>query len=176
MAMQPRISATFLADLDTVCPKADDCKLPLTFAKDLEDAYAHARAFLLQQPVISVAYLTSLAENLKTWRSHHQRLLQQYLARLPCDDPLFGPVSLFGTMDYGRLETAHTRSLAWMLDKREHGFGSRLLEALLRYLLKGRRIGHIYVDDVKSEYPVNCRPAAMRPAGLMSSPRAAGRK
>jgi hypothetical protein len=37
MAMQPRISAAFLADLDVVCPKADDGKLPLNFEKDLED-------------------------------------------------------------------------------------------------------------------------------------------
>ena len=36
MAMQPQISAAFLADLDTVCPKADDSKFPFTFLKDLE--------------------------------------------------------------------------------------------------------------------------------------------
>ena len=115
MAMQPRISAAFLADLDIVCPKADDGKLPLTFVKDLEDAYAHALAYSLQQPVISVADLNSLAEDLNTWRSDHQRLLRRYLAQLPSDDPLLGQVSLFRTMDYGRLETAHTRALEWML-------------------------------------------------------------
>ncbi len=159
MALHTRISAAFLADLDVVCPKAYDGKLPLTFLKDLESAYAHARAFSLQQAVISVANLTSLAEDLKTWRSHHQRLLQQYLAQLPSDDPLLGPVSLFGTMDYGRLETAHTRTLAWMLDNREHGFGTQLLEALLRYLLKGRQIRLTHVDQVKSEYLVDYGPA-----------------
>jgi len=158
MAMQPRISAAFLADLDLVCPKADDGKL-LTFVKDLEGAYAHAQTFSLQQPDISVAELTSIAEVLKKWRSDHQRHLQQELAKLPCDDPLRGSVSLFGTMDYGRLETAHTRALAWMLDKREHGFGIQLLEALLRHLLKGRRIRLIHVDQVESEYPVDYGPA-----------------
>jgi hypothetical protein len=158
MAMQPRISAAFLADLDIVCPKPDDGKLPLTFEKDLEDAYAHALAFSLQQPVISVADLTSLAENLKTWRSHHQRLLQQYLARLPFDDPLLGQISLFRTMDYGRLETAHTRALEWMLGDHEHGFGNQLLEALLRHLLKGRRIRLTHVDQVESEYLVDYGP------------------
>ena len=45
MAMQPRISAAFLADLDIVCLKADDGELPLTFVKDLENAYAHAGPF-----------------------------------------------------------------------------------------------------------------------------------
>src|SRR3972149_3647246 len=155
MAMQPQFSATFLADLHIVCPKADDGKLPLSFVNDLEDAYAHARAFSLQQPVISVADLTSLAEDLKAWRSYHQRLLQQRLAKLPCDDPLLGQVSLFRTMDYGRLETAHTRTLAWLLGDGEHGFGNRLLEALLRHLRKGRQIHHIQVDQVGSEYLVD---------------------
>jgi len=157
--MQPQFSATFLADLHIVCPKADDGKLPLSFVNDLEDAYAHARAFSLQQPVISVADLTSLAEDLSTWRSHHQRLLQQCLAKIPCDDPLLGQVSLFRTMDYGRLETAHTRTLAWLLGDGEHGFGNRLLEALLRHLRKGRQIHHIQVDQVESEYLVDCGPA-----------------
>lgn len=159
MATQPRFSATFLADLDIVCPKADDGKLPLTFVKDLEGAYAHAQAFSPQQPVISVADLTSLAEDLKMWRSHHQRLLQQYLAQLPSDDPLRGLVSLFRTMDYGRLETAHTRALAWMFDDQEHGFGNQLLEALLRHLLKDRQIRLTHVDQVESEYPVDYGPA-----------------
>src|SRR3989442_10285006 len=148
MVMQPRISAAFLADLDIVCPKADDGKLPLNFARDLEDAYADALAYLLQQPAISVADLASMAEDLNTWRSDYQRLLRQYLARLPCDDPLLGQVSLFATMDYGRLETAHTRALAWMLDNQEHGFGNQLLEALLRHLLKDRQIRLTHVEQV----------------------------
>lgn len=159
MAMQPRISATFLADLDIVCPKADEGKLPLNFVKDLEGAYAHAQAYSLQQPVISLADLTSMEKDLKTWRCHHQRLLQQYRAKLSSDDPLLGQVSLFGTMDYGRLETAHTRTLAWLFSKREHGFDNQLLEALLRHLLKGRRIRLTQVDQVESEYPVDCGPA-----------------
>ena len=158
MAMQHPLSATFLADLDTVCPKADGAKLPSTFVKDLNDAYAHARTSSLQQSAISVADLTSLAEGLETWRSYHQRLLQQFLGQLPRDDPLLGSVSLFGTMDFGRLETVHTRTLAWMLGKREHGFGSQLLEALLRHLKKGRQIRLTHVDHVESEYPVNCGP------------------
>jgi hypothetical protein len=159
MVMQPRISAAFLADLDIVSPKADDGKLPLNFARDLEDAYADALAYLRQQPAISVADLTSLAEDLNTWRSDYQRLLRQYLAQLPLDDPLLGQVSLFATMDYGRLETAHTRALAWMLDNQEHGFGNHLLEALLRHLLKGRQIRLTHVEQVESEYPVDYGPA-----------------
>ncbi len=160
--MQPRISAAFLADLDIVCPKADDGKWPLTFVKDLEGAYAHALGSLPQQPDISVAELTSLAEALNKWRSDYQQLLKQDLDQLRYDDPndpLLGPVSLFGTMDCGRLETAHTRTLAWMLGDREHGFGSRLLAALLRHLLKGRPICLTQVDQVENEYPVDYGPA-----------------
>lgn len=153
--MQPQISAAFLADLDIVCPKADDGKLPVTFEKDLEGAYAHAQAYSQQQPVISVADLTSLAVDLKKWRHDYQQLLQKYLAKLPSDDPLLGQVSLFGTMDYGRLETAHTRTLAWLLDNRKHGFGSQLLEALLSHLLNGRQIRLTQVDQVVSEYSVD---------------------
>jgi hypothetical protein len=160
MARQPQVSADFLADLDVVCPKGDDGSLPLTFLKDLEIAYAHARVLSLQEPIISVADLTSLAEDLKAWRSYHQQLLQQYLAQLPCDDPLRSPVSLFGTMDYGRLETAHTRALAWLLNDREHGFGFQLLESLLLYLVEGRQIGLTHVDKVESEYPVYCGPGS----------------
>ncbi len=159
MAIQPRISAAFLADLDIICPEADDGKLPLAFLKDLEGAYAHARAFFQQQPVVSVADLTSLANDLSKWRSHHQRLLKQYLDQLHSEDPLRGQVSLFGTMDFGRLETAHTRTLAWMLGDREHGFGNQLLEALLRHLRKDRRICRTHVDQVESEHAVDCGPA-----------------
>jgi hypothetical protein len=35
-------------------------------------------------------------------------------------------------MDFGRLEAAHTRALAWLLDpKKEHGFGNSLVNSLL---------------------------------------------
>ncbi|MFM9967473.1 MAG: PD-(D/E)XK nuclease family protein [Burkholderiales bacterium] len=151
MAMQTQISAAFLADLDIVCPKADVGGLPLAFLKDVD---AYPRASSRRQSVISMADLNSLAEDLSTWRRDYQQLLQKYLAMLPSDDPLRGQVSLFGAMDYGRLETAHTRTLAWLLDKKEHGFDYQLLEALLRYLLNGRQIHLTQVDQVVSEYSV----------------------
>ena len=158
--MQPKLSAKFLADLDLVYPGTDNVSLPVLFFKDLETVYPHAQAASLQQSTISAADLTSLAEDLKKWRSQYQLLLQGYLAQLPSDDPLLSPVSLFGTMDYGRLETAHTRALAWLLGKREHGFGFKLVEALLRRLLEGRRIRVTRVDKLESEYLVNCGPAS----------------
>ena len=63
-------------------------------------------------------------------------------------------------MGYGRLETAHTRTMAWLLGEEEHGFGSRLLEALLSLLLDGRKIHLTHVSKVESERPVRCGPAS----------------
>jgi len=159
MARQPQDFANFLADLDRVCPQGDNGSLPLTFVTDLDIAYADARVLALHAPIISVADLTSLAEDLKVLRSDYQQRLQEYLAQLPGDDPLCSPVSLFGTMDYGRLETAHTRTLAWLLNDREHGFGFQLLKSLLLSLVEGRQIVLTHVDKVESEYLVYCGPA-----------------
>jgi hypothetical protein len=59
-------------------------------------------------------------------------------------------------MDYGRLETAHTRTLAWLLDPRkEHGFGSRLLEVLLANLFKPCRSPVCQTERVESNYPID---------------------
>ena len=142
MVVQPKLLATFLSDLDVVCPKPNDLSLSVSFVTDLEAAYKHALASTPQVPVISVADLATLGEQLETWRTTQLRQLKSLLEKLPEDDPLRSPVSLFGTMDYGRLETAHTRALAWLLGKgkREHGFDFQLLEALLRHLLNGRQI------------------------------------
>jgi hypothetical protein len=111
MAAQFGFSDCFLADLEIAYPKDADSKLPITFVDDLNNAYAYA---LPNQPVISLVDLENLAEALGTWRMSQRQLLQEYRNQLPEDDPLASPISLFGTMDYGRLETAHTRALAWL--------------------------------------------------------------
>jgi len=64
-------------------------------------------------------------------------------------------------MDFGRLETALTRALAWLLDKEEHGFGSSLLDALLRHLLDGRAIHLTEVEKAASEYLIQCGPSSL---------------
>jgi hypothetical protein len=155
MTQSPQISAEFLADLDAICPKVSIWNPPSAFLEDLETAYVHARTFSLPVPAVSGADLALLERDLTTWRRYYERLLHQHLAQLPGDDPLLSPVSLFATMDYGRLETAHTRALAWLLDDREHGFGFRLLEALLLHLLEGRQIRRTHVERVESEYVVD---------------------
>ena len=121
----------------------------------METAYTHALAATTHVLVISAADLATLGVELETWLTSRLCLLKEHLEKLPSDDPLGSPVSLFGTMDYGRLETAHTRALAWLLGKgeREHGFGFQLLEALLRHLLHGREIflsGEIKVEGEHS--------------------------
>ncbi|WP_295390102.1 PD-(D/E)XK nuclease family protein [uncultured Thiodictyon sp.] len=51
------------------------------------------------------------------------------------DNPCFGHVSLFGSMDLGRWETAHTNFLAWLFDPNQpHGFGSSIIAAVLNGL------------------------------------------
>ena len=76
---------------------------------------------------------------------------------LPEDDPLCCPISLFGVMQHGRLETAHTQVLAWLLDpKKEHGFGDGLLRSLLSVLVGGAGLDPsvlIRVEATHAEFP-----------------------
>ena len=78
-------------------------------------------------PVASDDSLLFLAARFDKWRSVTKEFIRTRRAKLSDDDPLKCPISLFRTMDFGRLETAHTRTLAWLLDpKGEHGFGGIL--------------------------------------------------
>ena len=147
----PPVSADFLADLELVYPTRTTA-LADTFLADLDAVYTDARTSDRHLREVAVADLVSLGEALTAWREHNRLLLANYLARLPADDPLLNPVSLFGTLDYGRLETAHTRALAWLLGDREHGFGFRLLEALLSHL--GFGVGTVHAGRVESEVPI----------------------
>jgi hypothetical protein len=112
----------------------------LTFALE-NDSYEDA----------SLEDLRVLEKTLKTWSSECDRALKKQLRSLEKDDPVKCPVSLFGTMDCGRLEIAHTRTLAWLLNPRgEHGFGSRMIESLVHHLHKGKR-PQFRVETVKAE-------------------------
>jgi hypothetical protein len=109
-------------------------------------------------PVASDVNLFSLAERFHEWRRLTKEFVRTERAKLSDDDPLLCPVSLFRTMDYGRLETAHTRTLAWMLDPRkhdEHGFGSTLLVALLRRLAGRDQFDRLHVERVECEFPLH---------------------
>ena len=100
--------------------------------------------------------LLFLAKRFEGWRQRTRLALRDALVALPADDPLCCPISLFRTMEYGRLETAHTRSLAWLLDpKSEHGFRDRLLAALLLRLSNREHVEGLSVDLVKTEHHVH---------------------
>src|SRR5437016_4569566 len=126
--MSASLSPTFLADLAQVYATLRPQALSTEFLSDL--ARVHATL-----PVASDSNLLFLANRFHDWRKATQERVRVRLVELSDDDPLRCPISLFRTMDYGRLETAHTRTLAWLLDpEREHGFGQILIAALLRRL------------------------------------------
>ena len=80
-------------------------------------------------------FLPNLAQRFTEWRADVEKQIEDYLKRLHIDDPLKCAISLFGTMDCGRLERAHTKVLAWLLDpNKEHMFEGALLRRLLRFL------------------------------------------
>lgn len=102
--------------------------------------------------------LSKLGHQLDAWREQTVHRLTELFSGIPADDPLRCPVSLFGAMDYGRLETAHTRAFAWMLDPRkEHGFGCELAKALLLlpHFHGPGFTDKISVDDVWAEYQID---------------------
>ncbi len=158
------ISSAFLNDLNQVAAEIENPSLDPRFLQDLKCAYSHAQQAAPRPKEVEQSDLAWLDMILTEWRQRRQQLLQQYLSGLPADDPLREPVSLFGTIDYGRLETAHTRALAWLLNAREHGFGFELLDALLEHI-SGRQL-RVVRADVQSEFPVSCRTAANKTGRL----------
>jgi hypothetical protein len=144
------LSQQFIADLNAVY-STTALRLPPSFIADLESVLATAKT---KPPVEDFQFLEI---HLREWRRSTRDRLKEWMASLPPDDPLLCPISLFGTMDYGRLETAHTRTLAWLLDpNREHGFGNELIESLLSHVQGGEvPPGRILIERVESELPFN---------------------
>ena len=98
-------------------------------------------------------HLASLGDRLSQWRAKSKARMSQYFSRLPDDDPLRCPISLFGVMERGRLESAHTHVLAWLLDpRREHGFGDVLLVELLSRLCGADQVGSILIEKCEPEF------------------------
>jgi len=74
--------------------------------------------------------------------------------KLPPSDPLCGRVSLFGTLDWGLRETAHTRALAWFFDPEgDHGFGKVLLAAVLKEVFRLNQAPLLSDCIIQSELP-----------------------
>ncbi len=105
---------------------------------------------------MSEANLHFLAEIFTELRRKTREFVNARIKELDGDDPLICPISLFRTMDYGRLETAHTRTLAWLLDPtREHGFGDRLIAALMAEVSGQVNAEGLRVDRVESEVVIS---------------------
>ncbi|MBN9121275.1 MAG: PD-(D/E)XK nuclease family protein [Planctomycetes bacterium] len=148
-ALRPQpLSAEFLCELAQVYGAFRPQPLSVEFLTALARVHADL-------PSASDAILQFLASRFGEWRSGTREFVRARLAELAEDDPLRCPISLFRTIDSGRLETAHTRALAWLLHPaREHGFGTALMGALLRRLSRGRGPEGISVSRVESEYPI----------------------
>ncbi|HZZ79083.1 MAG TPA: PD-(D/E)XK nuclease family protein [Gemmataceae bacterium] len=119
------------------------------FDRDLRLVYASIA------PGISDTALQALADRFDAWRAQIKNQLATFFAQLPADDPLRCPISLFGVMQHGRVETAHTAVLAWFLDPRkEHGFEDSVLRSLLEHLIDIAETDSIVVEKLHSEYPI----------------------
>jgi hypothetical protein len=150
------VSPQFLTDLEHVHASlaGTGASLGPQFWTELEAVYA-ADCLSTAPP----ADFTFLAERLDAWRRQTQQRLATMLQRVPEDDPLRCPVSLFGTMDYGRLEVAHTRTLAWLLDPtKEHGFGDALLRTWVCQLLDAQGCREFSVSRVEPELFIESGP------------------
>lgn len=142
------MATTFLADLAKVYATLRPQALSTAFLSDL--ALVHATL-----PVATDANLLYLANRFDDWRSATKEFVRAHIEKLSQDDPLRCPISLFRTMDCGRLETAHTRTLAWLLDPKkneEHGFGDALMAALLRRLAARDHFDRLQVERVGCEH------------------------
>jgi hypothetical protein len=143
--MTLNLSQTFVADLAHVFATLQPKPYSAAFLSDLAQIHGDL-------PVASETNLLFLASRFQEWRKTINEFVHTHLGELSEDDPLRCPISLFRTMDHGRLETAHTRVLAWLLDPRkEHGFGDKLLAALLSRF-DSVHVGRFHVERVASEF------------------------
>jgi hypothetical protein len=145
--MSASLSPTFLAELAQVYATLRLQALSAGFLSDLETVYATL-------PVLSDAMLRFIANRFDCWQRITRESVRTRLAELDKDDPLLCQISLFRTMDSGRLEIAHTRTLAWLLDPKnlEHGFGDALLAALLGQLADRDHFDRLHVEYVAGEH------------------------
>lgn len=104
----PRLAKEFLVDLERIV------------ATDASDD-------------VPIGDLDGLGRELRSWTEDCKQQLGAELSKLGPDHPVNCGISLYGAMDLGRLEVAHTRTLAWLLNpnEKEHGFGDALLKAML---------------------------------------------
>lgn len=97
--------------------------------------------------------MNELNELLKEFREKCREVYEKKLADKNFPHPHNLPVSLLGCIDMGRLETANTKTLAYLLDGNErHGLGFVILEELMK------KVGIDYCQSIK-----NCSVLAEKP-------------
>jgi hypothetical protein len=143
--MGHELSPTFISDLRATCETKS--RLPPKFLADLNYIFETDPS-----EDVSVEDLERLESELQEWGRRCDRELNEELANLPENHPIKCPISLLGIRGCGRLEVAHTRTLAWLLNPREsHGFGKAMLDVLLRSFQGGRKLVAFDVREVDAE-------------------------
>ena len=101
------------------------------FIKDLDIALNDAKKFKFKL-TSETLNLDDLDKKLTKLRQKVEFENSTYIEQ-KIHEPVFCPIGLFEVMDFGRLETAHTRMLSWLLDSKEsHQFGTLFLDELLK--------------------------------------------
>ena len=141
----------FLKELDMVFTQGDGPVLPVHFLKDLEQVCA-GETDSAPQPEPVQGELEALAAILECVRKWCQTQVKVMAKSLPPYDPLCRPISLLGICSKAHSETAHTATLAWLMNPGEsHGFGDVLARAFLN-LLKAD-VNSLEVTSVEAERP-----------------------
>jgi hypothetical protein len=144
----------FLRDLNLVCASFVVAPRIESFLADLDRVQAQFETVGARALTISSVDLVSLGREFDgIWAAAREKLGgEQWWEKLPAYHPLRCRISLFGTLDLGLHETAHTRALAWLLDPgKEHGFENVLLGALLRKVFDKAAL-HLSDVSVTSEF------------------------
>lgn len=144
----------FVRDLNTVSATLSPSLRVAGFLDDLDRVHSYSVAVHESAVHVTTDDLTELALKFdKIWAGAHEKLGgEKWWENLPAYHPLRCQVGLFGTLDLGLHETAHTRTLAWLMDPdREHGFGDALLRALLERIFGIREEFQLSNVSVTSE-------------------------
>jgi hypothetical protein len=153
-----KLSQRFIDDLyvthKTEVKSKQIYKLPKQFLKELDGTYYSDYNIDRER---TIDELNCLSDSMNTLRENCTKDVWEkvnIIKERDPEDPLFCPVSLLGTMDYGHLEIAHTRTLAWLLNsEKPHGFDHALSELFIRRIFKkmNKRFYPLQINRVESE-------------------------
>jgi hypothetical protein len=148
--------AQFIRDLDSVSATFDLTQNIEPFFSDLSRVHSQTRTDQYPQHSTLACDLSNMARQFDEVRSNAFEKIggPQWLDTLPKYDPLRCRVSLFGSLDLGIRETAHTRAIAYLMDpNRDHGFGYILLRTFLMQIFGWNEKSQLTDVEVDSELP-----------------------